>query len=172
MTSDDVTADQSGVPALRYSRSLRSETLHKSTCHSPAVKTGLRCFPIAKSASIAAPPVAAAQQLKSWVQSWVQLEGLSQPKIDRKLRRINERLNGYEPGGRLVRKGIKKHPAHSLPCRFSFNYGGSLIGNDYRLRNRAQLNERLKRTRTARMIRQLRSLGDRVEPLTVQVNPA
>ena len=32
--------------------------------------------------------------------------------------------------------------------------------------------ERLKRTRTARMIRQLRSLGYRVEPLTVQVNPA
>jgi len=32
--------------------------------------------------------------------------------------------------------------------------------------------ERLKRTRTARMIRQLRSLGYRVEPLTVQLNPA
>jgi transposase len=32
--------------------------------------------------------------------------------------------------------------------------------------------ERLKRTCTARMIRQLRSLGYRVEPLTVQVNPA
>src|SRR2546428_4533883 len=32
--------------------------------------------------------------------------------------------------------------------------------------------ERLKRTRTARMIRQLRSLGYRVESLTVQVNPA
>ena len=32
--------------------------------------------------------------------------------------------------------------------------------------------ERLKRTRTARMIRQLRSLGYHVEPLTVQVNPA
>jgi hypothetical protein len=30
----------------------------------------------------------------------------------------------------------------------------------------------LKRTRTARMIRQLRSLGYRVEPLTVQLNPA
>ena len=32
--------------------------------------------------------------------------------------------------------------------------------------------ERLKRIRTARMIRQLRSIGYRVEPLTVQVNPA
>jgi transposase len=32
--------------------------------------------------------------------------------------------------------------------------------------------ERLKRTRTARTIRQLRSLGYRVEPLTVQLNPA
>jgi transposase len=32
--------------------------------------------------------------------------------------------------------------------------------------------ERLKRIRTARMIRQLRSLGYRVEPLTVQLNPA
>jgi hypothetical protein len=32
--------------------------------------------------------------------------------------------------------------------------------------------ERLKRTRTARMIRQLRSPGYRVEPLTVQLNPA
>jgi hypothetical protein len=32
--------------------------------------------------------------------------------------------------------------------------------------------ERLQRTRTARMIRQLRSLGYRVEPLTVQVTPA
>jgi hypothetical protein len=32
--------------------------------------------------------------------------------------------------------------------------------------------ERLKRTRTAPVIRQLRSLGYRVEPLTVQVNPA
>ena len=31
--------------------------------------------------------------------------------------------------------------------------------------------ERLKRIRTARMIRQLRSLGYRVEPLTLQVNP-
>jgi transposase len=31
--------------------------------------------------------------------------------------------------------------------------------------------ERLKRIRTARMIRQLRSIGYRVEPLTVQVNP-
>src|SRR5207253_2264851 len=32
--------------------------------------------------------------------------------------------------------------------------------------------ERLKRIRTGRMIRQLRSLGYRVEPLTVQLNPA
>jgi Transposase IS116/IS110/IS902 family len=32
--------------------------------------------------------------------------------------------------------------------------------------------ERLKRIRTARMIRQLRSLGYRVEPLTIQLNPA
>jgi hypothetical protein len=32
--------------------------------------------------------------------------------------------------------------------------------------------ERLKRIRTARMIRQLRSIGYRVEPLTVHVNPA
>jgi transposase len=32
--------------------------------------------------------------------------------------------------------------------------------------------ERLKRIRTARMIRQLRSIGYRVEPLTVQLNPA
>src|SRR6201982_22098 len=32
--------------------------------------------------------------------------------------------------------------------------------------------ERSKRIRTARMIRQLRSLGSRVEPLTVQINPA
>ena len=31
--------------------------------------------------------------------------------------------------------------------------------------------ERLKRIRTARMIRQLRSIGYRVEPLTLQVNP-
>jgi hypothetical protein len=32
--------------------------------------------------------------------------------------------------------------------------------------------ERLKRIRTGRTIRQLRSLGYRVEPLTVQLNPA
>jgi hypothetical protein len=34
------------------------------------------------------------------------------------------------------------------------------------------VHERSKRVRTARMIRQLRSLGYRVEPLTVQLNPA
>ena len=34
---------------------------------------------------------------KFWVQSWVQLEGLFQPKMARKLRQINESLIGYEP---------------------------------------------------------------------------
>ena len=44
-------------------------------------------------------------------------------------------------------------------------------GVRYEERGRAAC-ERLKRTRTARMIRQLRSLGYRVEPLTIQLNPA
>jgi hypothetical protein len=34
------------------------------------------------------------------VQSWVQLEGLFQLKMVRKLRQINESLIGYEPEGR------------------------------------------------------------------------
>jgi hypothetical protein len=37
---------------------------------------------------------------KTWVQSWVQLEGLFQPKVARKLRQINDSLIGYEPEGR------------------------------------------------------------------------
>ena len=44
-------------------------------------------------------------------------------------------------------------------------------GIRYEERGRA-VHERSKRVRTARMIRQLRSLGYRVEPLTVQLNPA
>ena len=37
---------------------------------------------------------------KTWVQSWVQLEGLFSPKMVGKLRQINESLIGYEPEGR------------------------------------------------------------------------
>jgi len=44
-------------------------------------------------------------------------------------------------------------------------------GIRYEERGRA-VHERSKRVRAARMIRQLRSLGYRVEPLTVQLNPA
>ena len=50
----------------------------------------------------------------TWVQSWVQLEGLFQPKMVRKLRQINESLIGYEPEGREF-ESLRAH--HSLlPC--------------------------------------------------------
>ena len=51
-------------------------------------------------------------QSKSWVQSWVQLEGLFQPKMARKLRQINESLIGYEPEGREF-ESLRAH--HSCP---------------------------------------------------------
>ena len=37
---------------------------------------------------------------QTWVQSWVQLKDLFCPKMARKLRQINEKLNGYEPEDR------------------------------------------------------------------------
>ena len=38
--------------------------------------------------------------VQNWVQSWVQQKDLFWPKLVRKLRQINESLNGYEPEGR------------------------------------------------------------------------
>jgi len=58
--------------------------------------------------------------------------------------------------------------AHRL-CRLVW----MILHQGIRYEERGQaLHERSKRVRTARMIRQLRSLGYRVEPLTVQLNPA
>lgn len=37
---------------------------------------------------------------QTWVQSWVKLSVIFQPKLVRKLRQINEKLAGYEPIGR------------------------------------------------------------------------
>jgi hypothetical protein len=47
-----------------------------------------------------------------WVQSWVQLDGLFQPKTVRKLRQINESFIGYEPEGREF-ESLRAH--HSYP---------------------------------------------------------
>jgi hypothetical protein len=53
----------------------------------------------------------------TWVQSWVQLEGLFQPILVRKLRQINESLIGYEPEGReleSLRRTIVPSRGHAL----------------------------------------------------------
>ena len=52
------------------------------------------------------------QAVEIWVQSWVQLEGLFQPILVRKLRQINESLIGYEPEGREF-ESLRAH--HSSP---------------------------------------------------------
>ena len=38
--------------------------------------------------------------MKTWVQDWVQVARLSRALLTRKLRRLNESVEGYEPGGR------------------------------------------------------------------------
>ena len=39
-----------------------------------------------------------------WVQDWVQVTGRCVSLWARKLRRVNERIDGYEPGGRRFEK--------------------------------------------------------------------
>ena len=104
------------------------------------------------------------------------------PKGNRQMRRI---LNQCANAAVRTKGSIFEMVYHRLVLRLGHNQTIGAIANrlcrliwiilhrGVRYEERGQvLCERLKRTRTARMIRQLRSLGYRVEPLTVQVNPA
>jgi hypothetical protein len=69
-----------------------------------------------------------------WVQSWVQLEGLFQPKMARELSQINERVIDYEPesGVRVSRgapfhKGLTSCPPRLLPW-YQFAAAGQVGG--------------------------------------------
>jgi hypothetical protein len=60
------------------------------------------------------------------VQSWVQLEGLFQPKMARKLRQINESLIGYEPEGRELESLRAHHSSQIVAADFPISELGPL----------------------------------------------
>ena len=49
----------------------------------------------------------------AWVQDWVQVAGRAGTDLGRKLRRVNESADGYEPGGRRF-ESCKAHYPHSV----------------------------------------------------------
>ena len=104
------------------------------------------------------------------------------PKGNRQMRRI---LNQCANAAVKTKGSIFEMVYHRLVLRLGHNQTIGAIANrlcrliwiilhrGVRYEERGQVVcARLKRIRTARMIRQLRGLGYRVEPLTVQINPA
>jgi endogenous inhibitor of DNA gyrase (YacG/DUF329 family) len=65
------------------------------------------------------------EHLRLWVQSWVQLEAHFQLKMVRKLRQINESVDGYEPEGREFES---LRARHFLPFRRSSCYRVATAG--------------------------------------------
>jgi hypothetical protein len=64
---------------------------------------------------------------KTWVQDWVQVARLRRLDLARKLRRVNERLDGYEPGGRR----FESCRARQLTQVHSERRGGSLFRGEW-----------------------------------------
>ena len=55
---------------------------------------------------------------QNWVHDWVQVAGSDGVRLARKLRRVNESIDGYEPGGRRF-ESCRAHQINKLQPSFS-----------------------------------------------------